>query len=176
MLSQDNKRKEYAKQIPSFPNKLPLSEAGEINCTQAHFLNDIQLLPQFPFPLTQSPTVSSESRSLTNCPEQRQIPTITTEPIPTIITKLDPVLPGLVYKLNLPLIESPKSIDNIERKDQHDTLKTPFWQGRLGHPTRHRTNSQVRMNRSVNGTYQRMKTTTNEWERYLRYVSQTIRY
>ena len=116
--------------------------------------------------------VGSESRSLTNCPEQRQISTITIEPIPTTITKSNPVFPGLVCKLNLPLIESPKSIDNIERKDQHNTLKTPFWQSRLSHPTRHRTNSQARIKRSVNETYQRMKTTTNEWERYLRYVSQ----
>ena len=112
-------------------------------------------------------TVGCESRSLTNCPEQRQISTITIEPIPTTITKSNPVFPRLVHKLNLPLIESPKSIDDI---------KTPFWQGRLSHPTRHRTNSQARMKRSVNGTYQRMKTTTNEWERYLRYVSQTIKY
>ena len=123
-----------------------------------------------------SPTVGSESRSQTNCPEQRQISTITIEPIPTSITKSNPVFPGLVHKLNLPLIESPKSIDNIERRDQHNTLKTPFWQGRLSHPTRHRTNSQARMKRSVNGTYQRMKTITNELERYLRYVSQTIKY
>ena len=123
-----------------------------------------------------SPTVGSESRSQTNCPEQRQISTLTIEPIPTSITKSNPVFPGLVHKLNLPLIESPKSIDNIERRDQHNTLKTPFWQGRLSHPTRHRTNSQARMKRSVNGTYQRMKTITNELERYLRYVSQTIKY
>ena len=123
-----------------------------------------------------SPTVGSESRSPTNCPEQRQISTITIEPIPTSITKSNPVFPGLVHKLNLPLIESPKSIDTIERRDQHKTLKTPFWQGRLSHPTRHRTNSQARMKRPVNGTYQRMKTITNELERYLRYVSQTIKY
>ena len=55
------------------------------------------------------PTVGSESRSLTNCPEQRQISTITMEPIPTTTTKSNPVFPGLVHKLNLPLIESPKS-------------------------------------------------------------------
>ena len=102
---------------------------------------------------------------LTNCTEQRQISTITIEPIPITITKSNPVFPGLVHKLNLPLIEFPKSINNTERKDQHNTLKTPFWQGRLSHPTRHRNNSQARMRRSVNETYQRMKTTANEWER-----------
>ena len=123
-----------------------------------------------------SPTVGSESRSQTNCPEQRQTSTRTIEPIPTTITKSKPVFPALVHKLNLPLIESPKSIDNIEQRDQHNTLKKPFWQGRLCHPTRHRTNSQVRMNHSVNGTYQRMKTITNKLERYLRYVFQTIKY
>ena len=46
------------------------------------------------------PTVGSESRSLTNYPEQRQISTITIEPIPTIITKSNPVFRGLVHKLN----------------------------------------------------------------------------
>ena len=70
--------------------------------------------------------VGSESRSLTNCPEQRQISIITIEPISTTITKSNPVFSGLVHKLNLPLIKSPKSIDNIKRKDQHNTLKTPF--------------------------------------------------
>ena len=121
-------------------------------------------------------TVGSESRSLTNCPEQRQNSTITIEPIPTTITKSNPVFHGLVHKLNLPLIESPKLIDNIERRDQHNTLKIPFWQGRLSHPTRHRTNSQARMKRAVKGTNQRMKITTNELKRYLRYVSQTTKY
>ena len=58
---------------------------------------------------------------LTNCPEQRQISTV---PIPTTITKSNPVFPGLVHKLNLPLIEFPKSINNTERKDQHNTLKS----------------------------------------------------
>ena len=113
---------------------------------------------------------------LTNCSEQRQISTITIESIPITITKSNPVFPGLVHKWNLPLIELPKSIDNTERKNQHNTLKTPFWRGRLSHPTGHRSNSQARIKRTVNETYERMKTTTNEWVRYLRYVSQTIKY
>ena len=49
LSSQDNKRKEDAKQTSSFLNKLPLiSELGEINCMQADYLNDIQLLRNCP--------------------------------------------------------------------------------------------------------------------------------
>ena len=70
--------------------------------------------------------VGSESRSLINCPEQRHISTITIGLVPTTITKSNPVFHGLVHTLNLPLIEYPKSIDNIERRDQHNTLKPLF--------------------------------------------------
>ena len=58
LSSQDTKGKEDAKQTSSFLNKLPLiSEPGEINCIQADYLNDFQLLPQLSIALTQSPIV-----------------------------------------------------------------------------------------------------------------------
>ena len=114
--------------------------------------------------------------SLINCLEQKQIPTITTDPVSCSITKPNSVFSAPVNNLNLPFIEFPRLKNNTERKDQPKMLQTPFWQGTLSHPTHHQTNPQVRMKRIVNESYQRMKPTANEWKRYLRYVRQTIGY
>ena len=97
-----------------------------------------------------------------------------TDPVSCSITNSNFVSPAPFRMLNLPLIEFPNLNNNTESKDHVNTLQTPFWQGTLSHPTRHRTARQVRMKYTVNERHQRTKTSANEWHRYLRYVHQTI--
>ena len=110
---------------------------------------------------------------LINCPEQQQISKITIVPVSRRVTNPNSVPSTPLNKLNLPLIEFPSLNNNTKRKDHLNTLQAPFWQGTLSHPTRHRTDPQVRMKYIVNKRHQRMKASANEWQRYLRYVYQT---
>ena len=112
---------------------------------------------------------------LLGCPKQQQISPTTIDSASCTITNLNSVPSALVRRLNLPLIEFPNLNNNTKPKDHLNTLQIPFWQGTLSHPTRHRTASQVRMKHKVNERHQRIKTSANEWQRYLRYVYQTTR-
>jgi hypothetical protein len=110
--------------------------------------------------------------NLSNCLEQRQIPSITiADPVFCHAIKPNPISPTFVSKLNLPLIEFRKSNNYTEQKNQHNMLQPPFWKSTLSHPTRcrakafypTRVNPRVRK-RIVHEIHLRSKPTTNEWK------------